>query len=199
MHQPRRRTSNSELRTGSDAALRRSYPEDVPFSEAWQTIAHDAPVVAERHGAPWDRVERFMADLYVVFDGDECIGLAATLADATIVAQAGTPGGAPLGIEWTPATPHGWVLLGTAYRALLQPVTNTTRIQLTPTPVPGTERDRSSSARALRALQDLFRRLRRSVSRETASTIPHECSSLFMGPGSRLVAFRSASASSRFA
>jgi hypothetical protein len=75
-----------------------------------------------------------MADLYVVFDGEECIGLAATLDDAKLVAEART--GESLGVEWAPTTPHGWLLPGTPYRTLLKPVTNRGRIPLTPTRAP---------------------------------------------------------------
>jgi hypothetical protein len=71
-----------------------------------------------------------MADLYVVFDGEECIGLAATLDDARLVVEARTS--ESLGVEWAPTRPHGWLLPGTPYRTLLKPVTNRGRIPLTP-------------------------------------------------------------------
>jgi hypothetical protein len=73
-----------------------------------------------------------MADLYVIFDGEDCIGLAATLDDARFVV--GTRTSESLGAEWAPTTPHGWRLPGTPYRTLLKPVTNRGRIPLTPAP-----------------------------------------------------------------
>ena len=70
-----------------------------------------------------------MADLYVVFDDEECIGLAATLDDARLVVETRTS--ESLGVEWAPTTPHGWLLAGTPYHTLLKPVTNRGRIPLT--------------------------------------------------------------------
>ena len=74
-----------------------------------------------------------MPDLYVVFDGDAYMGLAATLADATVVARSARhPPDLALDVEWVPTVPHGWTLRGTGYRVILQPVTNMGLVQLTP-------------------------------------------------------------------
>jgi hypothetical protein len=52
-----------------------------------------------------------MRDLFVTFDGEECIGLAAPLDDARLVVE--TRKSESLGVEWAPTTPHGWRLPGT--------------------------------------------------------------------------------------
>jgi hypothetical protein len=56
-------------------------------SEPGHVVARPA-LPAERQPSGYDRGTGTMGDLYVVFDGDECIGLAATLDDASLVAQA---------------------------------------------------------------------------------------------------------------
>jgi hypothetical protein len=79
-----------------------------------------------------------MADLFVVFEGEDCVGLAATLDDATCVVQARL-GDQFMSIDWAPITPHGWVVPGTTYRAVLKPVTNSGAIQATSGQTPDME------------------------------------------------------------
>jgi hypothetical protein len=98
-----------------------------------------------------------MADLYVVFDGEECIGLAATLDDARLVAQARA--GEPLNVPWTPVTPHGWVVPGTSYRTLLKPVTNRTHVPLMPTRATAGRQSHPGPASLLGAARERLRRL----------------------------------------
>jgi len=109
-----------------------------------------------------------MADLYVVFDGEECIGLAATLDDASLVAQARA--GEPLNAQWTPTTPHGWVLPDTTYRTILKPVTNRSRMSLMPTRATAKGQGRPHPAGLLGATGERLRRLQRSGLRVRVDT-----------------------------
>jgi hypothetical protein len=68
-----------------------------------------------------------MRDLYVVFNGQSCIGLATTLEHATTVARSvGEVLEADSDPSWVPAFPHGWVIPGTQLRTILKAVTEGT-------------------------------------------------------------------------
>jgi hypothetical protein len=65
-----------------------------------------------------------MRDLYVVFNGQSCIGIATTLEGAMVVARSVSE--APdigIGVEWVPTFPHGWGIPDTEFRAILRAVT----------------------------------------------------------------------------
>lgn len=110
-----------------------------------------------------------MADLYVVFDGEEFIGLAATLDDAKLVAQARTRNA--LSVEWAPTIPHGWALPGTAYRTLLKPVTNRARISLTPTRVAAAGQGRPRRASRMGTVREWLRRLQSALRDRVDATL----------------------------